>query len=412
MSLLQVATSQLPFDVLTTSEENASLPFDMTSNEFELELIRYADVCKLKNLVLEFNEQLALNTNNWKDYVSDIKLVLFGGGAEIIHIPIFLLCEITNPTISNNKLVITIPDYFTFDIMLVALPYHVMKLKIICANNHIRSNITSIDVLATYIFYEEAHRQRLSQVAHEKIIHQLNTMETVRNTRQARVQINDGSFTKGYFINTRVNNIKHMSLRLNGIERFVYDEIMINVFCNKISDDLLYVPFAYRDVPNFMSETPESFIGALNSSRIDSVEMILETNNECDFRICSVNGNFVRIMSGMIGTDRIIPPYRAENTYIASYIVPQTNILTATNNSVQTIWTEENRVINDRNRECPISYVEFTSQSKYCCCSTCGVNYDDHSLKTYFASQRDQRAKCPTCRSVWTNFVVYTNIEE
>lgn len=407
MSLQQLRVSIAPFNI-NMSEVNVTLNFD---TRYEMVIQRNADICRLKHLVLEFNDQYVLNTDNWKEPVSNISLEIMGGGSSLACIPIFLLCEITPPTIINNKLIVSIPDYFSFDIMLVALQYHVMKLKIISNNDNDFDNthISSFNVLVTYVYHDTNERIRMTQTGHELLIHQLTKPETIRNTRNARVRVDTESFTKGYFIHTPVNNIKHISLRLNGSDRFVYDEIMINMFCNKISDNLLYVPFVYNQIPNFMMCTAESFIGLLNSSRVETAEMALEFNNECDFSICSLNGNLLRMMSGMIGLVMVPSEVPRENIMMETWTnVPP--VQPRTSNRIA--WTEENKTINGRNNECPISYVEFVTGSKYCCCSICNVNYDAQTLKDYFTLQRVNMSKCPTCRSNWTNYVVYTNIGE
>lgn len=407
MNLYQPTVSNALFNVPTMAEENITLNFD---TRYEMIIQRNADICRLKHLVLEFDDQYVLNANNWKEPVTNISLEIMGGGSRLAYIPIVLLGEITTPTIINNKLIVSIPHYFSFDILLVALPYHELRLRIISTNNHDLDNthISSFNVLATYIYYDTDERHRLTHSGHELLVHQLTPLETTRNTRQARVLIDNTSFTKGYFIHTPVNNIKHISLRLDGSDRFVYDEIMINMFCNKISDNLLYVPFVHSQIPNFMMCSRESFAGSLNSSRVRTAEMILEFNNECNFSICSLNGIFLRIMSGMIGADIMSSAVPRENTETTTFIYTPAEPRT----SNQITWTEENKIIGDRNNECPISYVEFTAGCKYCCCSTCNVNYDAQTLKNFFASQRVDIIKCPTCRSNWTNYVVYTNVGE
>lgn len=454
MALLQLAANQNLINMQNISEENVSLLFNNRNN---LIIQRNCDICKIKHLVIKFNNNFNITTQNYKELIKNIKLEIVGGGSTLLNIPIDLLCEITNPIINNNKLIIFIQNYFNFDIILAALQYHEVRLNIIYNDNYLRENINTVELLATYVYHDLEYRRRLVENEHNILIQQLNMTEFTSNMQNTRFRLNDNGFTKGYFIYTNVNNINQLSLRLNGHDRFVYDETMITMFCNKINDNLLYVPFIYNETPNFMNNTTESYIGSLYSSRVDNVEMIFRFNNTNNQRsyIYSVNSESLRIGNGMIGISNssmlrnnvntnvgnnnntnpignnvgnvgnvgnvngninpIVIGNSVGNTIgninsIASNVI-FTNFPTTRPNNNVTTWTEETKPINDRNAECPISYIEFTLSCKYCCCSICNTNFDKNTLTDYFASLNTNTKKCPMCRSIWTNYVIYTNDE-
>lgn len=49
--------------------------------------------------------------------------------------------------------------------------------------------------------------------------------------------------TKGFFFEGNINSIDQLILKLNGLDRFIYDEILLNLICKKINDNLFYLPF-------------------------------------------------------------------------------------------------------------------------------------------------------------------------
>lgn len=371
-------------------EENTTLDFHDLNT---LCIPRNGDMLQIKYLMFVFNEQFNISTNNWRELINGTKLEILGGGSLITSIPLDLLCEINKPMITNNKLVITIPNYFTFDFLLIGLQHSDMRLNIRYNGDTLLNNIIRVSLFAKYEFYEQNRRIEISQNSHTLLVQNFGTDYTITNVNNTmRIKLNDITYTKGYFIHGNINNIKKITLLFNGYDRYVYDHTMMHLFCNKISDNLLCVPFVYNDIPDFVTNTEESYHGSLFSGRIDAIELRIEFEevNERNLRIYSVNKYIVKVMNGII---LIIEP--------TVYVQTRTVIS-------QITWTEENKTINDRNNECPISYIEFTTGSKYCCCSTCATNYDEQTLKNYFSSN-SMTKKCPTCRSIWDNFIVYTN---
>ena len=52
---------------------------------------------------------------------------------------------------------------------------------------------------------------------------------------------------------------------------------------------------------------------------------------------------------------------------------------------IDLIWLRENKLIDmSRNHACPITYIDFIPECKYCVCTTCKYNIDANILKEYF----------------------------
>lgn len=283
---------------INTYEENATLSF---YNSDTLLVERNADVCKFKQLVLEFNKQCKLNQYNWKEIVFGIRLRIDGGGKQLTEIPLILLCELTTPTISNNKLTITIPDYLIFDIMLIALKYHEIRLWLLYNNDTCKNNIISANLLVECVFFNVYGRKVMTQKTHQDIFQQLNMGQIIQG-KYTCVHFENSSFTKGYFICTPVANIKSITLLSANGKIFTYDETMINTHCNKLSDGLLYVPITYSDSPNFTSKTTESYDQnqVLNLPYDNKVQMRLELNDILDLSVYSLNGRTLTVTNGFI----------------------------------------------------------------------------------------------------------------
>lgn len=82
---------------------------------------------------------------------------------------------------------------------------------------------------------------------------------------------------KGFFIGGDIESIQELKLILNGHNRFIYDEIMINTICTKINEKIMYVPLDTNI--NYEDCSISSYASSLNMSRIDSVSFNIKFNN-------------------------------------------------------------------------------------------------------------------------------------
>ena len=77
---------------------------------------------------------------------------------------------------------------------------------------------------------------------------------------------NTGGLSKGLFIKCNVNELTYIILSLNDMSLIEYDAFMIDNFCKKISDELLYVPF--NNLYNFSDHSKESYTTGICFSKI------------------------------------------------------------------------------------------------------------------------------------------------
>lgn len=282
-------------------EENISLTFD---NLDTLHINpKYVDVYKIKYLVLKFDEVYdIISEDDYKELIEETNLKITCGENVLTSIPLNLLCEINEPKITKNTLVIPIPEYFTCPILSCALQNVPTILTIVHYSETTRDYFTKIELYATCVFYNQDKKIKMIENPHIFPVQNIDTIGFVVPGNNMTVVFENSTYTKGYFINTNVDNIERISFHLDTVNRFEYDRTMIELFCNRISDNLLYVPFIYSQIPNFMKNTEESYEGSLYSKNFAIVTMSLNFNeiSEKNVYVSSVNKCMVKIVNGSI----------------------------------------------------------------------------------------------------------------
>lgn len=86
------------------------------------------------------------------------------------------------------------------------------------------------------------------------------------------------------------------------------------------------------------------------------------------------------------------------------------------NNTMETIdfdmdWPTINKLITQRNTECPISLEVIKKGDEYCICTQCLYNFSKEELKTHFKTQNqiNHDITCPMCRAKWSDETIYIN---
>lgn len=64
----------------------------------------------------------------------------------------------------------------------------------------------------------------------------------------------------------------------------------------------------------------------------------------------------------------------------------------------------------NKNTECPITYDTIEQNQEYLCCDECRYNFTVDAVLKYWKSNSNIR-KCPMCRSKWTDYCKYINID-
>lgn len=353
---------------------------------------RSCDIIKFKHIA--FTSPIEMSINEFKNIVKNYEIELVIGGSCMNKLQFDFLCEL-NPVeqIGNTFCVIYPDDYTTNGIDLVSLQYHAVILHVIGENT---PNF-QLDLFAEYEFLQTEQRQRLITNAHEKIIQQIRLCGTGRVEQSMEIRLNADHPTKGFFIVGCIDNITNISLQLNDQQRLNYTRAMINLYCFKISNNLLYLSFS--NLNDYAQTNVESFAHALNFSRIDTIKMTLCINNVTndEIKIYNVCGNILRYGSGMAGI-----AYAGYNHLIATtpYVPipnrPRENLNTPT-------FTTQYRAIEPDKTNCPITQCDIDEY--YCRCNTCNNNFDFDAIYAWVVTNR--KTNCPLCRSIWTNYVKY-----
>ena len=202
-----------------------------------------------------------------------------------------------------------------------------------------------------------------------------------------------------------IENIEEFKIVLNGYDREILDYSMIDTYCRKINDNMIF--FSFDGLNNFENNSAESFVGGLNMSRIDNANIYLKLfdNTLPSYKIIALNHNILRILIGNVAAvySYVFPALIVEERNVVPRLFPHRDI-----QQEIIVWVEENREFTEaeRNLECPIS--KNLIEKEYCQCSICKYNYDFNNVRQWLRNNDN----CPMCRTIWTNNVKYIRTEQ
>ena len=418
MSRLQLAAigAQNAYVPVNESIEFTSIPITMNQHNY---IERDSDKIKFKYISFKTNNDFT--EEQFKDFTKDFTIKISIGGTNIISLNMNFLHEL-NPILKvDDNFCVTLPmDYLINEIYLVSLQqYHDISFVLSGTNNTF-----TIELLAEKIYLVDEANRHLRENAQEKLIQQISKIGNFEgNDNDARIILEGGHPTKGFFIKGDIDEIMQMELKLNGNRRFLYTKIMIAVNTHKISNNMFYLSF--NGINNYNTLTAESFSGSLNMSRIDTAIMnITFRNNNITARkieVYAISMNLLRYMNGMPGIAYTIEydTTLLQNNVQTETHTPSFNVLrmmagmrginyadennTTTTNSIT--FTTEIRPIEPDKTICSITHEEIGEF--YCKCSECNNNFDFDALSQWLNSSRHKT--CPLCRTNWSNFIKYSN---
>jgi hypothetical protein len=354
-------------------------------------ILKHADKLKLKHIMFETIEDMSVE--QFKNLQKNSTVELTIGGSSITKFYLNLLMELNEVKKYGNTFVITIPHEYTIDEILLRSLESSDSQLVLETNGH---NILNIRIFGQYIFVDHQEIINLEQNVHEKMFQDIKLCGNYNGTDQnLQIGLDQHGMTKGYFIEGNISNINGLLLQLNGSDRFErYDVAMLNTYGNRISENLLYLPYnndsSYRD--GYKNMTLDSYIGSLNSTRINStiMRLTMDTNNlgtmgtnGNTIKIYSVSFNFMVYGSGM---SRI--KYNLKNGTLTNSIIWQTVVVEDSDPLLSGICSiSQNPIVNE-----------------YYMCTTCNNAFGYESLSTWLKV----RQTCPMCRTAWTNKIKYT----
>jgi hypothetical protein len=393
MALMHIFSFGMLNQLIETHEAHEIMDFGLTYQKTDgifrqtVTILRNADKLKLKHIMFETTDNVTLE--QFKDLQKDSKIQLLVGESLITTFYLNLLMELNEIKQYGSTFVITIPHEYTVDeLLLRSLNQHNSQLIVETNGQY----VTDVRIFGQYIFVDQQEVINLEQNVHEKMFQDIRLCGNYRGVGQnVNVQLDDYGMTKGYFIEGNISNIRELLLQLNGHDRFErYNVAMLNTNGNRISDKLLYLPYnndsSFRD--GYKNMAINSYIGSLNSSRINTIMMKFrmetrEHNIENSIKIYSVSFNFIAYEEG-----------------VGRLLYDLVNSTKTQLHIWQTILVEESDPF--LNGICPIS--QNLIGDSYCLCTTCKNAFGFESLNTWLK----KRQICPMCRSNWTNRIKYT----
>jgi hypothetical protein len=256
-------------------------------------------------------------------------------------------------------------------------------------------------------------------------------------------------FSKGFFIETNnINELNNMRFFINDLIRIDYNRFMIRNKCQRINDNMLFLPFNADIV--FNERSFNSFVGSINLSEViqSTLKLIFDTPRN-KVKVYSMNMNdYVQRRSEITSSQNTINTHlvedftshslmhveRRETSNIVNNIVNEIRVNNVFENNMNNIIYNnlysgmsgppeyypsityssvedliidigEAKLIPQEKRICGINLEEINVDQKYMSCAECSNNFNEISIRIWLT----QRRTCPSCRGNWSDFNVYSN---
>ena len=246
---------------------------------YQLELSRNADMTKMKHLIFEC--QQPMNIDEFKNIVSEYVFKIEINASTMLKHKLSLYIELNDIITCGNKYSITIPSYIIMnDILVGALRHNQIKIDLLKSYNNPFNNI---HITFEDCFCDQLERSFIQQERHINPFQEIQYQDYNVNNNNATLLLNTfyASLTKGYFIEGDITKITNLELHFNGQRRISYDDMMIQLYCHKISDNLLYLP---------MDTNNDSYLGAFYQTVYNTIQMkLMFSENTRHVRIYSVS---------------------------------------------------------------------------------------------------------------------------
>lgn len=270
-------------------------------DNYNLQILRCADKCKLKCIM--FKSDIIQSIDNFKQQMRNAKFKLLFKTDIIAEYNFSLMMELNEVKKIENDFVITIPNDYTFDkILLTSLDFTDVDVHL---DIECKDKITDVKLLVDYIYCDKTEQYNLHDNIQNTLYQEITKCATIDlqpDKIRAPCRLNDNGIgqTKGYFIEGNISKINSFTIRHNGKDRFNhYDKTMIDICCYKITDRLMY--FSYNGKNNYKDMNLNSYNGSLNTLKIDLNEMMFnfDQNTEQEyFNIYSISLKYINYIKG------------------------------------------------------------------------------------------------------------------
>lgn len=371
-----------------------------------------ADSCTPKYIVLQSNQLHTIA--EFKNAMAEGSFEIQIGGSQISKLDFSILMKLTEVKKLGNSYTIFIPGGYTMgEINLCGLVHHGVSAIFEIPNANLIENVR---FFADYKFYDNNRRQELVQ-PHEKIVQNISmsAIHTWQSSENSNISIslNTNHIIKGHFIEGDLSKIERLNLKFNGQDRLIYDEVMLDLQCHKISNNLHYL--SYTGDNNYQAMTFDSYTGAPNHSRIDSIRLNLRLKPsyldnlepmQSTLKFYSISFGILKYMAGMAGLEYggnsslVYTGLAVDPAPIQVPIQVPIQIPMSTNND----WPSQERELDPEKNECPITQLEIGTE--YGLCTTCSNAFEYTQIRHWLHNHTN----CPMCRTNWTNKIKYTRV--
>jgi len=349
-----------------------------------LELSRTFDTVMPDYLLFETKEDTSIEA--FKKMIEPCKFQIITDTQLIINNKISLYCLFEElKQMNSRKFIVKFPFYW----MMPELPIYRIINPLQCEILHVPFPIEKVSMYSSVSLMSD----RNLNVSNVLNFNQLSSFYPSRSTEEkisVKLPFYDLSF--GYFIQGNISDIKHLEIK--GITNlWSFDSITIDLYCKKINDNLLFIPFSKNT--NYKQITTEQYI---NCNHIVGTD---ENDNKLELNVTFNSGNIENLIS--------------VHSICLNYLDIMSNYLLMTRFLIKSIHEEEQtpilyKQIGDRNTECPIMLTEIKENDSYSTCETCSYNFTFFAIQEYFKNKSVK--KCPMCKCIWNNLIRYVNKSE
>lgn len=207
---------------------------------------------------------------NLEDIIYSIgksNLIVLVGGYNILSIPLNFFISLCGYTKKENVIKIPLELKMFFENLIFYAQFQDIHIIISEKNDNIFESILTVKVTE---FFEN--------IPYFNVIQQIETTKIENNILQTvNITLNHNSLAKGFFIESNLDDISKIILRVNEMDRFNYDEVLLNIICKKINKNLFYIPLDINQDYTDCSEN--SYKSSLNLARIDTTRFIFSFKN-------------------------------------------------------------------------------------------------------------------------------------
>lgn len=284
---------EIPINNKTTNQNEHSINFVVQ---------RYGDKCTFKHMVFYMKKSMSIDEfkNDQKDsfIVVESDYLPYQCSEKNIYtkLQLSMLMELTPVIniINDSTFVVTIPHYVVDDLHMYLLDKHLINVTF-STNSSNSTNLNNLKLFCQFTYLSDAYLTVPHKFYNQNILlctdtqcfdnHNIiktNLTECVTNLfnksgKSSLIDFSNELVIKGCFIESSIliDEIDKLTIRHNGSDLFdIYDQTMINLYCKKISNNLLYVPIDSSNNENYKEKSDQSYFGSIEYSQNNHVDLI------------------------------------------------------------------------------------------------------------------------------------------